>query len=311
MTSVLGSVLPVFALILAGFITGRRGLLGAAATDSLNNFVVWLALPALLFQAMAQITWQEVDHPGFLIAFGGGVTVTFVVALLLGRSPGRRLADLSLEGLSAAYANTGYMGIPLCLILFGKDSLPPAIIATLITATVLFGAAIVLIETDLQQNPNLGRTLRQVGRSLLRNPLLLSPLLGLIYALTGLPLPEPVLRFTSLLGAAASPCALVTIGLFLSRRQPGRNRGSVWRIVGLKLVLQPLVTGLLALWVFDMPAVWSHTALLMSALPVGTGPFMLAKFYDREAGIASHAILYSTLISVLTISGLAAWLGTG
>lgn len=309
MTSVLGSVLPVFALILAGFVVGRRGLLGAAATDSLNNFVVWLALPALLFQAMAQITWREVDHPGFLIAFGAGMGVTFLVALLFARAPGRGLADLSLEGLSASYANTGYMGIPLCLILFGKDSLPPAIIATLMTATVLFAGAIVLIETDLQQSPHFGRTLLRAGRSLLRNPLVLAPLLGLAYALTGWPLPAPVLRFTSLLGAAASPCALVTIGLFLSRRQPGQAGGSVGRVVGFKLFLQPLVTAALAFGAFQMPAVWSHTAVLMSALPVGTGPFMLAKFYDREAGLASRSILYSTLLSVATISGLAAWLG--
>src|SRR5580698_8677943 len=111
MQLVFDAVFPVFALIFTGFLCARRGILGPVATESLNNFVVWLALPALLFQAMAKITWRELDHPGFLAAFTGGMVMTFLLSFVLGRRrdrpAGHRLADRSIEGLDAAYANTG------------------------------------------------------------------------------------------------------------------------------------------------------------------------------------------------------------
>jgi malonate transporter len=316
MYAVFDAVLPVFALILTGFICARRGILGPAATDSLNAFVVWLALPALLFQAMAGITWAGLDHPGFLAAFAGGMMLTFALSFLLGprntRPAHHRLADRSIEGLDAAYANTGFMGIPLCLAALGSGSLVPAIIATILTACVLFAGAIVLIETDMHEAQHFGATLRKVGRSLLRNPLVVSPLLGLaaalLHGLAHVPLPALVTRFTALLGGAASPCALVTIGLFLAQSETAQETGIITRLVALKLVIQPAITGLLAFRVFAMPELWADTALLLSALPIGTGPFMLAKLYNREAAVTSRAILVSTVLSLLSVSALLAWL---
>jgi predicted permease len=317
MGTVFNAVFPIFALIFAGFLSAKAGVLDEAATESLNKFVVWLALPALLFQAMAEITWPALDHPGFLAAFGGGMLGTFAVSFLLGargeRGTAHRLADRSIEGLDAAYANTGFMGIPLCLAAFGAASLVPAIIATILTACVLFAGAIVLIETDLGEAPHLGATIGKVSLSLVRNPLLVSPVLGLAVAVLhgqlGVGLPAPVMAFMALLGGAASPCALVTIGLFLAQSQAARETGIIMRLVALKLVLQPGITFILAFRVFEMPVLWAHTALLVSALPIGTGPFMLAKLYNREAAITSRAILVSTVVSLATVSALVAVLG--
>ncbi len=313
MPAVLDAMLPVFGLILTGWFCARRSLLGPGATDVLNLFVVWLALPALLFGAMAGITRAQLAQPGFLLAYAAGMLVPALLVILPGLRRAR-LADLSIEALCAAYANTGFMGIPLCLVALGPASLPPAILSTLLTACVLFAVAIALIELDLQA-PAGGRgrhlaVARAVGRVLVRNPLVVAPLAGLAWAATGVALPAPVLRFTTLLGDAATPCALVTIGLFLAQSASVRGGAGLrlWRAVGFKLLLQPMVTGVLALLVFPMPPVWSHAALLLSAMPAGTGPFMLAKLYDREPELASRAILMSTVGSLLTISVLLGWL---
>ncbi len=309
LTIVAGAVLPIFALIGIGWWVGRRGTLGPSATDVLNRFVVWLALPALLFGATAQVTAREMAHPGFVAAFTLGSLVAFAVSFVLDRRPSaHRLADRSLEGLDASYPNTGFMGIPLCLATFGPAGLPPAIIATIITACVLFAGVIVLIETDLRSDTNWRGTLWKVGGSLARNPLLVAPAAGFAWAATGLALPAPVLRFTALLGDAATPCALVTIGLFLSGEGAGSDRDwTVLRLVWLKLLLQPAVTALLAFEVFDVPPLWARAAVLLSALPTGTGPFMLAKLYDREAAVTSRTILVSTVLSLGTISALVWW----
>jgi malonate transporter len=309
MKPVIDSVVPLFALILTGYLCGRRGVLGVAATESLNKFVVWLALPALLFQAVAEVRWAEVNQPGFVFSIGFGMIGTFLLSLALDRRRRSRLPDASVEALAASYPNTGFLGIPLCLSVFGRPGLHPAIIATVLTACLLFGLSLTLIELGRQQGRGTGRALLKVGAALARNPLLVAPALGLVLAVARLPLPGPLARFTGLLGGAASPCALVTLGLFLAQSRAPAAPRVIARIVVLKMLVQPLVTGVLVLAVFDMPRVWSSAALLLNALPIGTGPFMLAKLYDREAAVTSRAILLSTLLSLVTISLLVAWLG--
>jgi predicted permease len=332
MKLVVQAVLPLFALILAGYVCGRREILGAHATNSLNLFVVWLALPALLFQAVADARWAELNHPAFVVSIAAGMLATFVPWLVLALAPSRdfaaprgtALADASVEALAASYPNTGFMGIPLCVAVFGPAGLQPAIIATLLTACALFGLSLALIEIGLQRGRGVGGAVWKAAATLARNPLLFAPALGLLCAVLHIPRPGPLVRFTSLLGGAASPCALVTIGLFLAQSRGdayGRNRddagggavsratlGTIWGIVTLKMILQPVVTGVLVFAVFDVPRPWSSAALLLSALPIGTGPFILAKLYDREAAVVSRAILLSTVISLVTTSLLVAWI---
>lgn len=307
MSSVVNVVLPVFALILAGYLARRCGRLGPAASSEINRFVVWLALPALLFDVTARARWADIWRPDFVAAFAAGCAAVFVATVLLRRRGARGLADASIDGLSAAYANTGFLGIPLCLLVFGKEGLQPAIIATLLVACVLFAAAVVCIEIGQGASGHgLRRATLKVGRSLAGNPLLVAPLLGAAWAAGGQPLPAPVAQFLALLGAAASPCALVSLGLFLAHKQAGRGDGALG-LVAAKLVLQPAITWFFAFHVFELPPLWANSALLLSALPTGTGPFMLAEFYRREAAVVSRAILVSTVGSLGTIS-LLIWL---
>ena len=169
MRPVLDAALPIFALVLTGYLAARLGVLGRAATDGINRFAVFLALPALLFQAMARITPEQIGQAGFALAFGGGIAVTFAVAFALGRRRGRRVADAGIQGLYAAYANVGFMGIPLCLLVFGERGIPPAVIATLFTACLLFEFSIALIELDLRRSGGPGRTARKVLASAIAN----------------------------------------------------------------------------------------------------------------------------------------------
>ena len=307
-------LLPIFGLILAGYAGGRQGWLGSGAADSLNRFVVRLALPAELFDGMARVTRTELDHPLFIAAFSGGMVLTFAVGFGLDyRRPAERahrLSGATIEGLSAGYANTAFIGIPLCLGVFGPAGLAPGVLATLLTVCALFALAIGLVELDGNGGRGLGRVALRVAAALLRNPLVAAPVAGGLVNLSGLGLPEPVQRFTGLLGGAASPCALITIGLFLAETG-GRPAPvpAVVRVVAAKLLLQPALTALLAFPVFRLEPLWAQSAVLIAALPVGTGPFMLARLYDREADLASRAILVSTLLSLLTVSLLLRWIG--
>ena len=309
MHAVLNSALPIFALILTGFICGYFGVFDRTATDNLNRFAVYLALPSLMFVAMSKITPDQVRELGFVGAFVGGFSASFAVAFAISRLRGRRVANASIEGLDAGYSNVGFMGIPMCLLVFGPESAPASIIATLFTACVLFLFAVVIVEIDLQKGPSFWSTWTKVVSSLLRSPLLIAPVAGLAVGLSGLTLPVPLVSFTTLLGGAASPTALICIGLFLAQeRVVIQDATTIGILVSLKLILQPAVTALLAFHVFSMPPLWSHSAVILSALPIGSGPFTIAKLYGLEAGVTSGSILASHVFAVLTVSLLVAWL---
>jgi len=308
MQAILNSALPIFALILTGFICGYFGIFDRPATDDLNRFAVYLALPALMFVAMSKITLDQARELGFVAAFCGGFSVTFAVAYATSRCRGRRVANASIEGLDAAYSNVGFMGIPLCLLVFGPQSAPVSIIATLFTACVLFLFAVMVVEIDLKKGNSLRHTWARVVPSLLRSPLLIGPAAGLTVGLSGLTVPAPFMSFTTLLGGAASPAALICIGLFLAQeRMVSHDAMSIGILVSLKLVLQPLVTALLAFYVFSMPPLRSHSAVILSALPIGSGPFTIAKLYGLEAGVTSGSILASHVFAVFTVSLLVGW----
>ena len=309
MQAVLNSALPIFALILTGFICGYFGVFDRVATDNLNRFAVYLALPSLMFVAMSKITPDQVRQFGFVGAFCGGFATSFAVAFVISRLRGRRVANASIEGLDAGYSNVGFMGIPMCLLVFGPESAPVSIIATLFTACVLFLFAVMVVEIDLQKDGSFWTTCGRVTWALVRSPLLIAPFAGLAVGLTGIKLPEPFLNFTSLLGGAASPAALICIGLFLAQeRVVTADATSIGILVSLKLILQPAVTALLAFYVFKMPPLWSHSAIILSALPIGSGPFTIAKLYGLEAGVTSGSILASHVFGVITVSLLVAWL---
>lgn len=309
MQAVLNSALPIFALILTGFICGYFGVFDRVATDNLNRFAVYLALPSLMFVAMSKITPDQVRQFGFVGAFCGGFATSFAVAFVISRLRGRRVANASIEGLDAGYSNVGFMGIPMCLLVFGPESAPVSIIATLFTACVLFLFAVMVVEIDLQKDGSFWTTCGKVTWALVRSPLLIAPFAGLAVGLTGIKLPEPFLNFTSLLGGAASPAALICIGLFLAQeRVVTADATSIGILVSLKLILQPAVTALLAFYVFKMPPLWSHSAIILSALPIGSGPFTIAKLYGLEAGVTSGSILASHVFGVITVSLLVAWL---
>lgn len=310
MTSTLTTVLPIFALVLAGWLARRTAVLGPHAVGEINRFVVYLALPALLFGIVARARFGDIWHPGFIAAFGAGSLAVFGLTVAIRRGPGRDLADAVLDGLNAGYANTGFMGFPLAAVALGPAALAPTLVATILTVCVLFAVAIVLIEIGLQSEARRGRLALKVARSLVRNPLLVAPLAAALVPLTGSTLWPSADTFLKLLGGAASPCALVALGLFLaeSRTADRPDTRSTALLVAFKLLLQPLVTWVLAAWVFRLAAPLTETAVLLAALPTGTGPFMLAEFYRRELAVTARAILVSTVLSVVTLSAYLAWI---
>lgn len=302
MQVVLDVALPVFAIVIAGY-GGGRTVLGQAAAPALSAFVYWFALPAVLFLGMARQTLADIFNLPFIGAFLGAMLAVYALGGLLGRLIQRDRPEVhAMQALNSAFSNTGYMGIPLFLAAFGPERLLPAIIATVVMSVVMVGLAVIWIELALSAGRGLGHALADVGKALVKNPLILSSFAGLLWNLSGLPLPQPMTNFCQLMGAAAGPCALFAIGVFLA----GRPLTLAWRQVGwmvpLKLVVQPLLTWALIVTVFPLDHFWTGAALLLAALPTGALTFVVASQYKVYVEPTSQVILLSTIASVPVLS---------
>lgn len=299
---------PIFGLIALAYASRKVNILGPSAYLELNRYVASLALPALIFDNVAHVTPANLDQPGFAAAFIGGALLVFALPLFFGRG-GRTFGDRALDGLSGCYPNTGYIGFPLAFLAYGAQSAPGATIAAVLTACVLFALAIALLEWDLHRGHAFGATVMKVGKSLIRNPIVLAPIVASTVTTGWLELPAAADRVIKLLAASAGPCALVAHGLFLARDDPSNarpwfaaTRPRPLALASLKLVVQPLITALLAVYAFGLTGMDAQLVVILSALPTGTGAFMLADVYGRDVEVTSTTIMLSTILSMLTLS---------
>ena len=312
MFAVLSTIFPVFALLFCGWLARKKDWLGVSATSELNRFVVNLALPALLFDIVANARLSDLMQPDFLILFVGSTVLIFALTVVILAFRGRKFAEATMGGLNSSYANTGFMGFPLVLAIAGDDARPLILIAALVTVCVLFAMTIVMMEFAGGKNNSSTSSPTSILWRVLRNPLVFTPLLALVFPLSGMTLPATVNHTLDLLGDAAAPCALVTIGLFLGERPLKQLRLSKLSVslVTTKLILHPAIVLLLA-WLFldEVSELVIYSAILLAALPTGTGPFMLAEYYKEDASVASDCILLSTAISPLSLAGIMLYFG--
>lgn len=302
MEPVFNVVLPVFAIILTGYACGRFGVLGPASSEAINKFVYFVALPVLLFYSTARVDPAEIFNWPFLAAFGAGSIVTTIAAIIFARTVFKtRLAEQSMFGMVAIFGNTGYMGIPLCIIAFGEAGALPAIVATVFQSIIMIPLYAVLIEADLRGERGLTAAWGVI-KSLTRNPLMVSSVAGILWSLTRIPLPTPVDNFCGILSGAAGPSALFAIGLFMVGKPLLHGFAEVSAVSAIKLFVHPVVTWVFFTYVFEVDPLWNAVGLLMAALPAGALCFVVAQNYNVYVQRTSAAILLSTIVAVVTLS---------
>lgn len=309
MQAIFTVALPIFGVILAGYLAGRWRILGGEATAALTAFVSYFALPVLFFGTLARTPVGAVLDPQLMVGFGLVVLATFVVGMLSTRLAVKGgLARMSLQGIAASWGNVGYMGVPLCLAAFGEQGLPPAMLAVIVTSIIAMVFGVMLIELEVAAGQHPIATFFNAAWNVVRNPLPVSIVLGLAYSALVLPLPTPVEKWLDLLGAAASPCALFAIGLFLSDKSVRSGLAEAGLATLIKLLLQPLLAAVVLPFFIDLKSVPGQVALLMASLPTAANAFVLAKQFDVQVEQNTASVLLSTAFSVVTVSALLVWL---
>jgi predicted permease len=303
---VLGAVFPVFGLVACGYLAGRFAIVTQASSVALNQFVYAFALPAMLFVAVYRGSLDEILSGYFLLAVIGATFATALAGFFLSDLSGASRAESTMRALNASFANTGYLGIPLVTVAYGERAALPAALATVATNIVSFALAIVCLE--LFVNPQPGGVRRALS-GVVRSPLIWPIALAILLVAIGFKVPLPVERFATLLAAAAGPCALFAIGLFVSQLSIRAGAAASWQSTLLKLVLHPLLMALLAFWILPVDPFWAKIAVICAALPLGATAFVLAQRYKLLEAETSTGAVLSTAASVLTVSLVMAFLG--
>jgi predicted permease len=305
MQSILNNALPFFALIFCGYAAGRLNLLTAMAAAGVNTFVFFFALPAFLFSLMSSSPIAEVLNVPFIGAYVLASLAVFGLAVAGSRllfDVGR--GEAAIQGLAAVLPNTGYMGIPLAVAVFGRDAAVPLVVGLTLDGVLLIPLGILLIESDKGRGAGPLRTILATFPNLARNPLIVSIFAGLAVSAVGLTPPTPVNNFLDLLGGTAGPCALFALGATLASRSVAGGAAEISYMTALKLFVHPAALLLTTAVIFDVNPLWTSAALLGASLPVAANVFIVARQYDVYVARASGAVLVSTAVSMVTVSTL-------
>lgn len=314
MQSIFETVLPIFGLILCGYVVGRRRWMSEEAIKGLNTFVFYFAVPALLFRSMARgLGPFDFSTAG---AYLTGVLITFVLAFGVSRLLFRTtFAERALFGMGAIFSNTVLLGIPLIFTALGEEGGLQLMLIITFHAVLIFPIVMVLIELGRGRNQDGGQSWSQMAantaKALAVNPVILSLLGGIAYSATGLAIPGPLDRFTDLLGAAAAPCALFALGASLTEFSIAGDLKETLAMVVMKLLVHPAIMAVLAFYVFELSPLAAAVAILTAAIPSGVNVFIMARQYDIYLARSASGVLISTALSVVTLSILLAVLKPG
>jgi len=305
MLPILLKTLPFFAVIGLGFAAGRTRFLTVEATAYLTKFVFYFALSAMLFGFAANLDLTSVFSWAFVWAYLLATLLIWLlvagVALLRGTKP----AEALIEAHCGVIGNVGFLGIPMLTLLLGPAAVGPVLLV-LAVDLIVFSSLLTLGITALQGGGMSPGIFRLLGLGLLRNPMIVSVVLGLAWGSTGRALPVPVNEFLTLLGAAATPCALFAIGASLAGRSAERLEIAAWLSFA-KLVLHPAAVAVAAFAVFAVEPVAAGVMVAAAALPVAGNVFILAQHYGVAPQRVSTAILVSTAVSVVSVTAIIAW----
>jgi malonate transporter len=302
---VLESVTPLFAVIFLGYFAGRAGYLAEAGVRGLGAFVFNFAIPPYVFRLMATTDLGAITEWGFLGGYLGAQVLAFATGALIGRLLfGMNIAEMTIQAFGSAFSNGVMLALPLLLWLYGDQGGVPALL--IITLDVIvFSSVTVLLEIGRHGGGRANwRIALQAARAVALNPILMGTVLGILWSLSGLALPAVIHRTLGFIGQAAAPSALFALGATLSLRRLGGSLGPTGAMIAAKLCLHPLLAFLAFGWLLGLDRLWVNAGVIFAACPVGLNVYVFAQHYEVGVATASSAILISTALAMLTITGL-------
>jgi len=314
MQAILAVTVPFFALVLCGYLAGRARMLPEATIPGLNLFVLYFALPCMLFRFGASLPVAQVLDPVVVLLWAVSAVIVMAATILLTRSDAVPMKDAALGALTVAWPNTGFMGVPLLAALLGPAAAGPVITTLLVDLFFTSSLAIALAQAGGDRGMTRVGVLRLL-KGTLANPLPAAIALGLLFSALQWRLPGPLDTIVKMLGDAATPVALFTIGTILwraglhvhTRTPPGRYLP----LALAKLFVHPLLVlgvGTAAMALGVPLSTFTLTVLVLAAgLPSASAVSLLAERFGADNGRITRIVIASTALAFVTFS-LLAWI---
>jgi len=312
---VVSALLPVVLLIAIGVIASRAKFIRAEATKDLSNLVFMVLTPALLFRTMSTVHVEQLNFKPVAMYFVAALLL--FVGVMVSRGLNRRAAVLAL---AATFSNTVMIGIPLIGLAYGQAGLVTLFTLISVHSLVLLTLATVVLEMVSAREDRLAGgggqrhmalTVLSAIKSGIIHPVPLPVILGLLFAQTGLVLPEVVDRPLQLLGNAFGPVALVLVGAMLTQVRIGTHLSAALGISLLKNLVLPCLMAALG-WAFGMTGLPLTVMIVTAALPMGANVFLFAQRYEVAQELVTASLAVSTVLGLLTVTAvmsLLSWLG--
>lgn len=291
----------ILGMIGAGYITAAAGIVKGEQRMTLNNVAFYIATPALLFDVLHQSTPSILLSPVILLTTASALiaAAVYIVASRLWFK--RDLASTTLGAAGAGYLNANNLGLPIAVYILGDA----AYVAPLMLVQLLVFSPVILSILDASRGRS-GGALRAIGRAT-SNPIIIASALGLVVALTRLPIPALIMEPISMIGAAAIPLALLSFGISL-RGQPmlqaGSGRQATFTATAIKVIVMPLITWLLAL-AFGLTPHETFVAVTIAALPTAQNIYIFAATYQRAEVLVRDTVFLTTFTSLPVIAVIA------
>jgi hypothetical protein len=315
MASILSVTVPFFALVLCGYLAARLRLLPASAIPGLNIYVLYFALPCMLYRFGASLPVAQLIDASVIAVWLGAALAMLLGTVAVSRYLGVGLKDAAFGALTATFPNTGFMGVPLLATLLGAAAAGPVITTVLIDLLITSSLAIALAQMGDRGELGPGASALRSVRGALSNPLPWSIGAGMVSSATGLHTIGPADTIVKMLADSATPVALFAIGTVLWRAgQHVHTRtplSSYLALALVKLLVHPLLVlgvGWLAKRLLGAPlSAFSLTVLVLAAaLPSASTVSLLAERYGADNGRVTRAVVLSTALAFFTFS-LVAW----
>jgi len=319
MQAILEVTVPFFALVLAGYLAARQRVLPKSAIAGLNAYVLYFALPCLLFRFGASTPVFELLNPVVLAVYLAAALLIVFFTVMVSLNVRVQMKDAAFGALVAAFPNTGFMGVPLLVALLGPAAAGP-VISTILADLFITSSLCIALAMGASTEPGAPAhgarmaALRAL-RGALSNPLPWAIALGAVFSVAEVKLGGPAEVVVRMLADSASPVALFTIGAVLWRAGQHTHTQTALRdyvpVALIKLFLHPLLVFVLALSALSLGApltAFQVTVLtLAAALPSASNVSLLAERYGADNGRVARIIMTSTVLAFVSFSTLA-WL---
>ena len=307
MSDVFLNVVPVFVLILLGWLIVRMKYLEPTVGDALGDFVFRVAVPVLLFRTIAEADFRDGSPWPLWVAYFSGVAITWTLGHLAATMIFGKDARIGvLAGVSSAFANTVFIGLPLVSRNVGEGGIVAlSILLSVHLPTMMIAGTILMERAERKATGKPGQNpltlLKGILRNLVRNPLVIGLALGALVHLVGVPLGGPVKSVVDQLAGLAAPAALISIGMAVDKYGLGGNTGLALVTSALKLIVLPAcVYG--ASRLLGLNSDWTAALVLTSAVPTGVNAWLIANHFNVGHGLASSTITITTALGVISVS---------